>query len=91
MNFVYKIELTTKATKIYLRLPREIKQAVDLKLEQISRNPYAKHNNVKPLKNMKKCYRLRIASWRVVYEVVNKTLTICVVNVGQRKEIYRGT
>lgn len=63
---------------------------MDVKLNQVAKNPYAKHNKVKPLKNMKRCYRLRIGDWRIIYEIVNQNLKIYVIIIGQRKEVYRG-
>lgn len=88
---MYKIDFSTKAAKIYMKLPEDIRQLINIKFDQIAKDPYAKHDNVKPLKNMKGCFRLRIGSWRIVYEIVNERLKIYVINIGKRSEIYRGT
>ncbi|WP_083640881.1 type II toxin-antitoxin system RelE family toxin [Corynebacterium stationis] len=34
-------------------------------------------------------YRIRVGSYRVVYEIQDKQLIILVLNVGHRREIYR--
>jgi mRNA interferase RelE/StbE len=87
---VYKIEFATKAAKSYFKLPIDIKKQIDIKLTRIAENPYEKYNNVTPLVDMRGCYRLRVGDWRVIYEIINQTLTIYVLKFGQRKEIYRG-
>lgn len=87
---MYEIEFSIKAAKTYLKLPAGIKRQIDMKLGRVAMNPYAKLTNVKPLVDMKGCYRLRVGDWRVVYEVVNQVLKIYVIKIGQRKEVYRG-
>ena len=86
---MYSIELSTKAAKAYLKLPVQLRKRIDAKFTAIAENPYAKHNNVKPLQGMHGCYRLRIGDWRIVYEVVDGKLKIYVIKIGQRKEVYR--
>jgi len=34
-------------------------------------------------------YRIRQGVYRIVYEIVDKTLTVLVVKVGHRREVYR--
>lgn len=34
-------------------------------------------------------YRIRIGNYRVVYEVQNQQLSILVVDIGHRREVYR--
>jgi mRNA interferase RelE/StbE len=87
---MYEIEFSTKAAKVYFKLSSDTKNLIDVKLGLLAKNPYAKNNNVKPLKDMKGCYRLRIGDWRIIYEIANQTLKIYVIMIGQRKEIYRG-
>ena len=86
---MYAIELSIEAAKSYFKLPEPLRVRVDAKLKLIAGNPYAKHNNVKPLKGMVKCFRLRIGNWRVVYEVINNKLKIYIIKIGQRKEVYK--
>ena len=89
-HIMYEIEFSIKAAKTYFKLPNNIKQIIDIKLDLVASDPYAKNNNVKALEGMKGCYRLRAGDWRVVYEVINQNLKIYVIKIGQRKEIYRG-
>ena len=34
-------------------------------------------------------YRIRIGDYRVIYEVQNKILTVFIIEIGHRKDIYR--
>ncbi|HEY3699882.1 MAG TPA: type II toxin-antitoxin system RelE/ParE family toxin [Spongiibacteraceae bacterium] len=34
-------------------------------------------------------YRLRQGTYRIIYEIADKTLIVCVVKVGHRREVYR--
>jgi len=87
---MYEIEFSVKAAKTYLKLSSHTKQLIDVKLGLVAKNPYAKNNNIKPLKDMNGCYRLRIGDWRIIYEIANQTLKIYVIMIGQRKDVYRG-
>ena len=35
-------------------------------------------------------YRIRCGAYRVLYEIYDDVLVICVVKVGHRKDVYRG-
>jgi len=34
-------------------------------------------------------WRIRIGSYRVIYEIQNEKLVILVINIGHRKDVYR--
>lgn len=60
---------------------------IRVKLGDLAQDPFAAAN-VKKLTNHPG-YRLRVGNWRVVYLVEKDELIILVVDVGQRKEVYR--
>jgi mRNA interferase RelE/StbE len=35
-------------------------------------------------------YRLRVGQYRIIYQVQDETLTVLVLSIGHRREIYRG-
>jgi len=44
---------------------------------------------LKKLNGAEELYRIRVGDYRVVYQIEDKDLMILVVNVGNRREIYR--
>ncbi|MCL2293950.1 MAG: type II toxin-antitoxin system RelE/ParE family toxin [Spirochaetes bacterium] len=58
------------------------------KIETIAKDPYASLAFVKRLKGSQN-FRLRFGDYRGVYTVVDKVLTIIVIDIAHRKEIYR--
>ena len=54
----------------------------------IAKDPYASLPFVKRLKDSRN-FRFRFGNYRAVYTVVDKVLTIIVIDIGHRREIYR--
>lgn len=64
--------------------------AIKEKLLILAENPAVLKNNVKKLTGTKEdYYRLRIGSYRIIYEKRDKELIILVVRIGHRREIYQ--
>jgi len=85
----YEIELTKPAKKAYLKLPEEIRKVIYNKLITLAESPSAKNNNVTCLQGIKNCFRLRVGKWRVIYRLYNNSLTIEVIKIAHRREVYR--
>lgn len=48
-----------------------------------------KSGNVKALKGMSGYYRLRVADYRVIYELQDNNLVILVIDINHRKDVYK--
>ena len=80
--------MTENVIKALQKIP---KQDVDLfmrKIDIIAQNPYAPLSFVKRLKSSKN-FRFRFGHYRGVYNVSDTILTITVIDVAHRKEIYK--
>jgi len=86
---MHTIELTKTARKVYLKLPDKIRKSIREKLDRLAQYPFAPHHDVKQLQGIRGCYRLRVGDWRVIYKIHNQILTIEVIKIGHRREIYR--
>lgn len=91
MSSVWKIEFSPGARKNLKRLDYQIAKRVVTFLEQ--RVATASHPRVlgKPLSgdSLGSLWRYRVGHYRIVAELQDDTLTILVVRIGHRRNIYR--
>lgn len=85
----YRIELTKSAKKEFESLPENIQEKILEVFTFLSQNPFSEFLRVKKLKGAASLYRIRVGDYRVVYEIRGDRLTIIVIKIGHRKEIYR--
>ena len=81
----YKTVLTNKAQKQLDKLSDNIAELIIESLFSLETNP--RPIGYKKLKG-REGYRIRVGSYRVIYEIVDKELIIDVVAVGHREDIY---
>lgn len=84
---MYKIRFSKRAVRSLRKLPNNIGGNIKNKLIDLSKDPYAKNNNITKLQN-RPGYRLRIGGWRVIYEIKNDEVIILVLDIGSRGGIY---
>lgn len=86
---MYKLIPHKKVIKfISSRTPKD-KQKIKEKFQQLQQNPYPANSKIdsKKLQNQN-AYRLRIAGYRFIYDVVDEELVIYVDDAGNRGDIY---
>ncbi len=82
----YKVKVKKSAEKELRKIPKkELIKIID-QIRSLADNPHPPGS--KKLTNQEK-YRIRIGNYRVLYKVEDEILTIFVIKVGHRKEIYR--
>lgn len=82
----YRIEIKKSAVKEIENLPRKELQKVLSKIASLAENP--RPNDCKKLSAEEK-YRIRCGNYRILYSIADDVLTVFVVKVGQRKDVYR--
>ena len=84
----YSIEFTKTALKQLRKLPKKAQKRIGAAVELLSENPRPpKHE---PLKgSLKGLCRVRTGGYRIVYQIHDKKLVVCVVGIGDRKEVYK--
>lgn len=85
---MWSISYTADAIKALTGMDPAIAKRVRAKISALAQNPVAPHNNVKKLTGVEG-YRLRVGDWRVVYVLRCQVLTIVVIRVGHRSEVYK--
>ncbi len=82
----YLINLTKHASKQLDKLPIAVAELLSKSLYKLSDNP--RPNGYKKLKG-REGYRIRIGNYRIIYTIEDNILTIVIIDIGHRKDIYR--
>lgn len=85
---MYKLKIDKKAFEFLETLPTSDIRLFYNKLEIVLRNPYAQIPFAKKLKNSS-YYRFRFRQYRCVYNIIDDIITVEVIKIDNRKEIYR--
>ena len=85
----YKLLFLKEAAEEFKKLDKAVQRIIKEKLEILAQNPELLKNNIKPLKGKYKgLYRLRVGNYRVVYRLNKEEITILIIRIGHRKDIY---
>ncbi len=86
---MYKVVLLSEAKKIYKKLfisNKSVFRRIDNALKALRFDPFIG----KPLKDrLKGKYSLRVGVYRIIYSVVKHEVSIYVLDIGHRREVYR--
>lgn len=83
----YKIKFKNSAEKELGKLPQQIVPQIISSIQKLAENPFP--HGVKKLKGTEKSYRIRVGDYRILYTVAKKILTIEVIRIRHRKDVYR--
>ncbi len=83
----YKIQISSTAEKSLKKLPKKTLSKIVALIQSLAVNPFPA--NYRKLRGEEHTYRVRIGTYRIIYEVRNRELRILVLKVGHRKHIYR--
>jgi mRNA interferase RelE/StbE len=78
----YIISITKKARKFIAVQPKNQQERLLLAINKLPKG------DIKLLAGKKDMYRLRVGDYRVIYTLHDNTLTITVVNAGNRGQVY---
>jgi mRNA interferase RelE/StbE len=83
----YKVEFYKSAAKEFRALPTEIKNQVGIAIDALEQTP--RPFGVRKLEGGTNLYRIRVSSYRVVYEIYDKEKLIRVTRIRHRRDVYR--
>ena len=87
---MYTLKFLGRALQDLKKINLPFQTIIKEKLLILAENPAILKNNIKKLTGTKEdYYRLRIGSYRVIYEKRDKELIILIIRIGHRREIYR--
>jgi mRNA interferase RelE/StbE len=84
----YALELSSSAEKALERLPKNVVVRIDKAINSLADDP--RPRGYKKLVGTENDYRIRVGDYRIIYSIEDDKLIVLVVDVGHRKDIYRG-
>ena len=84
---MFEIVYSRQAIKVLRRLPRNLSQRIQSKIEDVASDPFGQHNNVTKLVN-RPGFRLRVGDWRIIYDVQDERMEVIVMRIAPRGEAY---
>ena len=83
-----RVLYTRKALRALMRAPADLRKRIHEKIILLAENPAALRNNITKLQG-REGYRLRVGSWRVLYEWRDgRPVVLVILDVGPRGRIY---
>jgi len=82
----YELLFKKSVAKDLRRLPQEDVRRILGRIRGLAEDP--RPSNCEKLSGLER-YRIRVGTYRVIYEIGDGRLTVLVVKVGHRSEVYR--
>ncbi|MEE4376527.1 MAG: type II toxin-antitoxin system RelE/ParE family toxin [Candidatus Competibacteraceae bacterium] len=82
----YSIKIKRSAQKCLAMITQSDRDKIIKKIQNLSDNP--RPENCKKLAG-REAWRIRIWSYRVIYEISDNQLVVLVVMIGHRREVYK--
>jgi mRNA interferase RelE/StbE len=83
----YKVFVSRTAEKALKSLPKTEQKRVVAAIVALSIDPYP--IGFKKLSGEENTYRIRSGHYRIIYEIIKRELTITLLKIGHRRDIYR--
>jgi len=82
---MYKIEIKTSVLKVLKKIPRDDRIRIARRIQSLA-------GDSRPAGCLKLAgtdfYRIRCGQYRIIYDIQDAQLTIIILKVGHRKEVY---
>jgi len=85
---MYTVEFENRCLRELKRLDKQVlKKAFEIIENQIAKNPHIGKALTGPYRGL---YSYRYGDYRIVYEIIEERITVVVLRVGHRKNVYDG-
>lgn len=82
---MYQLKIKKQARKALEKAPEHIRRKFEDELRQVVLSP----RDSKKLQGFEDRYRIRAGDWRAIYEIDDDTITVTVIKVGPRGDVYK--
>ncbi len=84
---MFRIDYKKAARKELKKLDQSARERIGAAIDALGSEPHPPGS--RKMVGSEALFRIRVGDYRVIYEVQNKLLTIFVIRIGHRKDIYR--
>jgi len=84
---MYKILIKKSALKALEKLPLRILNSINDSILKLAENP--RPRSCKKLVEKSNLYRIRYSSYRIIYTIIDDLLTIEIIKISKREEVYK--
>ena len=85
---LWKVVISKRAEKTLAALPKHLRERIMQGISRLKNGPYQSGLDIKPLTGRPE-WRLRIGSWRVLFQIFNAEIRIIVVSISPRGDAYK--
>ena len=85
----FKIILKKSAAKELKNINKKDRERIIDALQTLKVNPFSELIKFKKIKAKENLFRIRVGDYRIVYTIEENILTIVVIKIGHRKDIYK--
>jgi len=83
----YRLAIKDSGRKRIARLPKPDQRRVMVAIADLADTP--RPDDVRKIVGAENAYRIRVGDYHIVYEIIDRVLTVYVVRLGHRKDFYR--
>lgn len=84
----YEVEIAESAEKFLEKIPKKDRLKISEKIDALEQDPMPS-GSVKLKGRKEALYRIRSGDYRIVYSIKRDVLIVLLVEIGNRREIYR--
>jgi mRNA interferase RelE/StbE len=84
---MYHVEIKGSALKALATLPAKHRRQIESVIDGLALNP--RPIGVKKMAGEKTLHRVHSGTYRIVYDIFDDIVSVCVVRIGHRKDVYR--
>ena len=82
----YRIYFKASVEKDFKKIPKKDTKKILQRIDSLTIEP--RPSNCEKLSDQER-YRIRHGRYRIIYSIQDNELTVCIVKIGHRKDIYR--
>jgi mRNA interferase RelE/StbE len=86
MERTYRIVIEKRVERVLRRLPQPARQRIERAIAGLANDP--RPPGCRKLVGAGEAWRIRVSDYRIVYRIRDALLTVLVVRIGHRRDVY---